>query len=841
MNNTPNPSLDLAIENRVESEQLKLLFKEMPPAIFTSILIASVLIYIEWDFIAHEVATAWFVSLIVVTLIRFGMGISFQKHLRNQTNENAPWDTYFSVGSVAAGIIWGSSAFLLFPENQMAHQVFLAFILGGLSAGAITSLSPLKFPIISFLILVLSPLIIRFLMEGSEIAAAMAGMTFLFLISLLANALRTYSNIRENINLRMHSEQQEDVLFKSKQELQAILDNAPVGIWLVGTDGRYRYVNSTFCNAVGHGERDFLEMSSLANLLGENVAANWLESDQACFDSDSPHISKELIPFVDGKEHLMEITKAKVLDKEGNIAGSVGVAVDISENHAVAEKLRKISQAVEQAGESIIITDKSGVIEYTNPAFTKITGFEPEEVLGKNPRILKSGNQTAEYYERLWKTISQGKTWHSSVMDKRRDGSLYPALMTISPILNRDGDITHYVGIQQDMTDQNKLEEQFRQAQKMEALGTLVGGIAHDFNNILTGITGNLDMAMYETEHLPEVTEKLKIAEELSFKAADMIKQLMVFSRKGLVKMKPFGLISFVENISVVIKTTIPENISFQLETCTEEIIVRGDNNQIEQVMLNMLNNARYAVSEVKEPKISLVIDIFTADTEFENRYPNLTGSRFAHIMIKDNGGGIAEADKKHIFEPFFTTKDVGLGTGLGLSMAYGVIKGHKGVLEVESELGKGAEFHIYLPIEEEKAIDLAPMNKSEIIFGNEELVLVVDDNADVRVTVKNILISLNYKVLEAVDGLDAVDVFSTNRDEISLVIMDVVMPRLGGVKAVERICKIRPDIKIIFSTGYDKDASLSNEMPSDEFDILPKPFNVAKLSGLIKKRLHGG
>ncbi|MFC1536909.1 ATP-binding protein, partial [Pseudomonadota bacterium] len=372
----------------------------------------------------------------------------------------------------------------------------------------------------------------------------------------------------------------------------------------------------------------------------------------------------------------------------------------------------------------------------------------------------------------------------------------------------------------------------------MEALGTLIGGIAHDFNNILTGITGNLSIAIHDLREFPEIASKLQIAEDLGFDAADMIKQLMAFSRKGLVKMKPFGLISFIEDISTLVKTSIPENISFRLEHCNEELVIKGDPTQLQQVLMNMLNNARDAVEGVSEAKVLLKIEEFEADEEFIKKHPEIDGRLFAHLIVEDNGSGISSTNREHLFEPFFTTKEVGLGTGLGLSMAYGAIQSHRGTIEVESTLGKGTSFHIYLPLIEERKIDITSVEPIETVSGNGELILAVDDNADVRHAIKDILNRLNYRVLEASDGLEAVDVVTANGDDISLIIMDVVMPRLGGVAAVERIRKINPEAKVIFSTGYDKDETLKNDMPSDEYIVLTKPYNFAQLSQMIRSQL---
>ncbi len=518
-------------------------------------------------------------------------------------------------------------------------------------------------------------------------------------------------------------------------------------------------------------------------------------------------------------------------------------ALKLNELHAEllnkAEKnLQILSSAVEQAGESIVITDAKGEIEYVNPAFTKITGYTSEDVLGQNTKILKSENQTDEYYQKLWETITSGKIWYGEVVDRRKDGSQYPALMSISPIMDQHGKMSHYVGIQQDMSSHEILEDKFRQAQKMEALGTLVGGIAHDFNNMLAGITGNLYLVKKKVASFPDVIKKLDNVEELSFRASDMIKQLLLFARKGRVDMKPFGLTSFIKEVSKLSVASVPESINFRSSFCNDELVVKGDATQLQQVVLNLLSNARDAVAGQSDPIISLKIEAFEADERFIETYPDIHDRLFAHLIVSDNGTGINDVDKTHIFEPFYTTKEVGLGTGLGLSMVYGTIQSHHGVINVEGTLGEGTSFHIYLPLLQEKKIDVNAELLTEAVSGQGELILIVDDNVDIRRTSKEVLESIGYKVLEAADGLEAVEQFIAHQNTIALIIMDVVMPRLGGAQAVERIRLLRSDVKVIFITGYDKDDTLKSEMPLGEHLIFSKPHNIVKLSQAMRELL---
>jgi len=502
--------------------------------------------------------------------------------------------------------------------------------------------------------------------------------------------------------------------------------------------------------------------------------------------------------------------------------------------------LRKLSQAIEQAGESVMITDTKGTIEYVNPSFTKMTGYSAEEVLGKNPRILKSGNQTPEYYEQLWATITSGKIWSSTIVDRRKDGSQYPAIMSISPIFNADK-ITHYVGIQQDMTDQESAEEKFRQAQKMEALGTLVGGIAHDFNNILAGMSGNLYLAKLHTQDLPDVFQKLTNVEQLSNQAAELIRQLLTFARKDRVSMENIALLSTFKEAFKFLRTSTPENIDMHQDFGLDPLQINGDATQLHQVLMNLVNNSRDALEDVQNPRITIKLEAFYADDAFVKSHTYFNTGHYACLSVEDNGRGIPERDIAHLFEPFFTTKEVGKGTGLGLAMVFGAIKRHHGYIEVQSTEGVGSIFTVYIPLLETNETPYSsPKEKGMTIEkGRGETILLVDDDSHILEMGKEVLETIGYRVLEASNGLEAIDMFTAHMDEISLIITDVVMPRLGGVQAVEDIRKIRPNIKVIYSTGYDKNTTMSDIISSTESVTLSKPYNVEKLSQLIRSQLN--
>jgi len=495
----------------------------------------------------------------------------------------------------------------------------------------------------------------------------------------------------------------------------------------------------------------------------------------------------------------------------------------------------KLSQVVAQGDEAVLVTDTNAVIEYVNPAFTNITGYSPKEAIGKTPSLLKSTAQNPDFYKDMWQTISSGRIWHGMLIDRRKDGSYYPAQTTVAPIRSERGEITHYVGMHRDMTEHQKLEEQFQQVQKMDAIGTLVGGIAHDFNNMLSGMLGNIYLAKRKIEHVPDAVSKLDNVEQLGYSAAEMITQLLTFARKGSVQMSNVSFTPFVKESIKLARVSIPENIKVIEHITLHDMIITGDTTQLQQVLLNLLNNARDAVLDSPKPRISICLDRFDADEQFKLAHAGLKSDHFAHFSVSDNGYGIKKKHLDKIFEPFFTTKAEGKGTGLGLAMSYGAIQTHQGILEVESEKHKGTTFHVYLPLQATNVLRENTACKDRVFEGHGETILLVDDEPHVRETVAEVLESIAYVVLKASNGVEALQLFAAHRNEIALVLTDVVMPEMGGIAVCKEIRKQHSDVPIILMTGYDKDHVLNGKTAIEHCDVVKKPVKLTHLSSVIR------
>jgi len=632
-----------------------------------------------------------------------------------------------------------------------------------------------------------------------------------------------------------HQQLAEEAVRQSQERFRQVVEQASDGIFIADINGQYIDVNSAGCMMLGF-ERDEIIGKTIVDLIPPEDAHRLLASKDAMLEGGS-NISEWRLRKKDGAFLPVEVS-ANILP-DGQWQGFVR---DITERKKAEASIHKFSQAIEQSGEAIAITDALGVIEYINPAFSQLTGYSEAEAIGQTHQLLKSDSQHMSVYKQLWHKILSGETWQGKIINQDKAGNPYPAILTISPIRNDDGEVTNYIGIQQSLKEYEELEEKFHQSQKMEAIGTLVGGIAHDFNNSLAGITGNLYLAKKAAKDFPEIVSRLETIEKLSFRSAATIQQLLTFSRKGLVKMQPLSITSLLKESTKLQQVSLPENINFKLELHGVDIstMVNGDVNQLQQILMNLINNAFDAVEGSDQPSIAIQCDRFHADSHFIDAHEDLKEGEYVCISVRDNGLGIKNEHIEHVFEPFFTTKEQGKGTGLGLAMVYGAVHSHGGVIDLSSSQTppSGTEAKVYLPI-----ISATPgidpdHTDEQVVEGHGETILLVDDDAVVLETGKAVLEGLGYEVLTAEDGMIAVEQYRRFAEEIDLIIFDVVMPRQGGVEALQEIRAINPAIKAIFATGYDKLSKLGTRKYAGSERVISKPFAISMLSQVVREVL---
>ncbi|MEI6208972.1 MAG: PAS domain S-box protein [Desulfuromonadales bacterium] len=472
-----------------------------------------------------------------------------------------------------------------------------------------------------------------------------------------------------------------------------------------------------------------------------------------------------------------------------------------AELEVAAAKLRQLSRAVEQSPVTTMITNKQGVIEFVNVKFTELTGYSAEEAVGQNPRVLKSGQTPPETYQKLWSTITAGKTWEGEFVNKRKDGSLFYEHAKISALRDDKGVITHYLAVKEDITEKRSISEQLIHAQKMESIGQMAGGLAHDLNNILTVINGYASLIQLEVKQNPEQSQYITTILSASSKAASLTRSLLAYSRKQEMHQENQDLNQLIESVGAFVKRIIHDNIEFAFSLAAEPLVAYVDTVQIEQVLLNLATNARDAMPNGGTFRITTAVG--SIDESFIAGHGCGLSGRCAIISVSDTGHGMNAQTKLRVFDPFFTTKEVGRGTGLGLAMVAGIIKQHGGFVELESALGEGSVFHLYLPLIPAKAAVSAPVTAEVHREKASGTVMIIEDDELTRTMLEELLTRTGYTVIAAVDGQDAVEKFAVHKDEIQLVISDVVMPRKSGKEACDEIRRISGTMKFIFVSGH--------------------------------------
>ena len=509
----------------------------------------------------------------------------------------------------------------------------------------------------------------------------------------------------------------------------------------------------------------------------------------------------------------------------------------IADERRRTEELRRLTAAIDQTPESIVITNCDGRIVYANPAFQTGSGYTVAEAMGRTPAFLKSGQHDASFYSELWGTISSGKNWTGRFINRRKNGELYTEEAVISPVRGDDGAIVNYVGIKRDITKELQQEVQYQQSQKMQAVGQLAGGIAHDFNNILQAILGFSELLIpaVETRSKVHVEEIQKAARH----AAELTKELLAFSRKRPVESRVMNLNSIIEETRSILTSVIGENVHVEIALDPQLHPVQADSTQLARILINLAVNGRDAMPHGGTISISTSNVTITPDAALA--HPHGRAGTFARLSVADTGTGMPPEVKQRIFEPFFSTKGPGEGTGLGLASAYGIIQEHNGWIDVDSTVGEGSTFNVYLPADaapstravEETAAPVSPPR------ANSERVLVVEDDPAIRLLVETALTTVNFEVVVAGDTTTARRLFAEADGRFDLLISDVILPDETGPELADALRVERPDLPVLLCSGFSRGHITKDEIKRKQYGFIEKPFTIAKLLEIVHTTLH--
>jgi two-component system, cell cycle sensor histidine kinase and response regulator CckA len=630
----------------------------------------------------------------------------------------------------------------------------------------------------------------------------------------------------------------EDELRWKTALMEAQIEAAPDGILVV--DGRARIIlrNQQFLNLFKFPEAIAADDDD-SKFLGHAVSraknpAQFTERIAYLYDHPDD-LGRDEIELTDGT--VLDRYSSPVRDKAGKYYGRIWTFRDITERKQAEASHARLAMAVEQAAETIVITDLGGTILYANPAFEKSSGYTCEEALGRNPRLLKSGRQDAEFYRRMWDILKRGEVWSGHFSNRRKDGTLYEEEATISPVRDAAGTVINYVAVKRDVTREAQLEAQFRQAQKMQAIGQLASGVAHDFNNILAVI--QLQAGMVKTEENLSARQGgfLSDIEQAVERAANLTRQLLLFGRKQTLQLRDLDLNETATGIAKMLQRILGEDIQMQFKFSPQPLLIHADPGMIDQILMNLTVNARDAM-----PKGGQLI-IETSAVEYDEvsatQNPQARPGLYACVSVTDTGCGIPPENLSRIFEPFFTTKEVGKGTGLGLATVFGIVQQHQGWINVYSEAGLGTTFRIYLPSLARPSDPKAILWPRAAVRGGNETILLAEDDPSLRNTVQTALSHLGYQVLEASTGEEALKVWKQHGAEIRLLLTDLVMPGgMTGKELARHILAQAPKLKVIYASGYSAEITGKDFHLEEGVNFLTKPFEAHKLAQAVRNCL---
>ena len=622
-------------------------------------------------------------------------------------------------------------------------------------------------------------------------------------------------------------------LDRRRRELREVVDLVPHQIYARDAEGRFRMANRATAHFYERTPEELIG-HSLADLHPDPTeSAALVEKDRQVLESGAPREFSPEPGWRPGDAHgIFQSWSIPFPDPETGAPGVLGIRMDVTERRRSEREVRRLRTAIKQAFEAVLITDPAGRIEFANPAFESISGYSLPEIIGQTPRFLQSGEHPPEFYRDVRETVAAGRPWRGRIINRRKDGGLFHVETTISPVRDPDGRLAHFVSIQRDITHEVTLEQELRQSQKMEAIGTLAGGIAHDFNNILFPILGYTEMTLDELSDNDPARENLLEIHRAVNRARDLIGQILTFSRMDVRERRPIRLTPIIKESLKLLRASIPATIAIETDIAAEVAPVMADPTRIQQVLINLCTNAYHAMRD-RGGRLTIRL----AETDGGGPPAGLPPGRYVRLSVSDTGVGMAPDVVEKIFEPYFTTRKPGEGTGMGLAMVHGIVKDLEGEITVRSQPGAGTEFRIWLP-----AVDSAPAPEDEIaakpVRGGAEHILLVDDEAAISEMIRLVLTRLGYTVSAFTHPDDALAAFRDAPTPVDLLITDMTMPGRTGLDLARQVRQQQPDLPVIICTGYADAIPPESAAAEGVAALLTKPVGKDELSAAVRRVL---
>ncbi len=613
-------------------------------------------------------------------------------------------------------------------------------------------------------------------------------------------------------------------LQESEERFRMMADTAPVLIWMAGCDKLCNYFNAVWLEFTGR-------------TLEQEIGNGWVEG---VHPDDREECVKVYLNAFDARqafsmEYRLQNWNGEyrwILDKgtprfssDGSFVGYIGSCIDITERKQAEEKIIQQAELLDVATDAILLRSLSGIILYCNQSVERMYGWTAEEAIGKSVNELLYKDFSEELQEAHHKALQNG-SWEGELRKVTKQGKEIIVASRWTLIRDRAGPKS-ILSVDTDITQKKQLESQFLRVQRLESLGTLASGIAHDLNNMLTPVLAIAQLLPLKLGNVDETSGRMLVMLEANAKrGANLVKQVLSFARGDEGKRTVLQVKHILKDIEQFAKGTFPKSIEIERDLPRDLWTVSADATQLHQVFMNLVVNARDAMPN--GGILSIEAKNKFVDQSYAKMNIEAKVGRYVVVTIADTGIGIPKQIIDNIFDPFFTTKEVGKGTGLGLSTVLGIVKSHGGFIEVSSEIEKGSQFKVYLPTIEG---DVSPiLDRVQRPIGNQELILVVDDEIGICEIIKATLETYNFRVITAKDGIEAIAIYVQQKKEISVVLMDIMMPSMDGATAIRTLQQMNPQVKIIAMSGLISTEALTQASDTNIQAFLSKPFGADEL-----------
>jgi len=620
---------------------------------------------------------------------------------------------------------------------------------------------------------------------------------------------------------------------EAEAKFKELLDFLPNGVG-VNVGGKLAYANPALTTMLGFERTDEIVGTTMLNYVHPDDRDLAIRRKQEIVETGTPASEiEERFLRKNGDVFTAAVISEPIVF--GQKQAVLVVIRDVSQLKQMHKRMELLMHAVQQTAEPMMILNAVGQVEYCNKAATKMYGYKAEDMIGRAAAELRGGSVDDNIYKDIIGAMQRGENWVGELTIQAGDT---PRILArrVSPMLDADGNMTHQIIVDRDITKERQQQEKMEHVQRLESLGVLAGGIAHDFNNILTAVMGHAALAKRKSGDMHQSIEHLRAIESASQRAADLCKQMLAYSGKGKFVIQPINLSELVEEMVSLLEVSIYKSVVIRYDLAENLPAIEVDLTQMQQIIMNLVINANEAIGE-RSGNIMIATGLIQVDANYlEDAYvqeEELSLGHYVYLEVSDTGCGMKEETKKRLFEPFFTTKFT--GRGLGMSAILGIVRGHHGTIKVYSEEGKGSTLKVLLPVVAQEVISLNREEKA-LPVSCHGTVLIVDDEESIREIASMMLEDAGYRTILAVDGLDGVEQLQRFQDEIDCVLLDMTMPRMGGEEAFLEMRRIKPNIKVVLSSGYNQQTATQRFTGKGLAGFVQKPYMPEVLLASLAK-----